>query len=94
MSVLNLSVKQYMEWKDRGLRDEDIEEKLFVSRETLQRWKREHGLNGKFHSHKGGHNRKLNPQRVKEMRALGTPYSVIQRAYGCSRTTVYRALNK
>jgi transposase len=88
------TVKKYMKLKDQGLLDEDILVKLFVSRATFYRWKKANGLTGKFNYNKGGHNRKVNPAIVKNLRSRGVPYSVIQEGYGCSRSAVYRSLIK
>jgi transposase len=87
----DFTVERYWELKEKGLRDSDIHDLLFVSKSTFQRWKKANGLEGMCQKYKGGHNRKISQEQAKRMLAAGMPYNRVQLAYDVSKATVYRA---
>jgi hypothetical protein len=82
----------YLEMKAQGTTDRYIyEDILFVSLKTFARFKRELGVLGV--GNQGGHNRKVDYLKAKELHRKGYPIRMIADRYGASYKKVYNIIH-
>lgn len=95
MELKDLTVEQYMAWKQQGLRDWQVLELMHYSPNSqplLSAWKRENGLIATNHNHKvltGKVTDKLNVIDFLKLKNRGLKNDEIAQMYNISKASVY-----
>jgi len=83
--------EEYLEFKKQGLKHDDVCEKLYVSRDTLQVWVRENGLTGVVPKYKYD---EATRKRMVDLYKAGMRICDVAREIGCSEHAVRCQIKK